>query len=75
MIYSDYSLHPLEVDQSEKDAERALERLRELKATVGGDAGIDRAVFREIVDSTRLFVNLQEIVDKFIDEEFHEQSN
>ena len=75
MIYSDYSLHPRKVDQAEKDAERALKRLRELKAAVSEDAGIDRAVFREIVDSTRLFVNFQEIVDKFIDEEFHEQSN
>ncbi len=75
MIYSDYSLHPLEVDQSEQDSERALERLRELKTTVCGDAGIDSDAFREIVDSTRLFVNLQEIVEKFIDEELHEQSN
>ena len=75
MIYSDYSLHPLEVDQSEQDSERALALLRELKATVCGDAGIDSDAFREIVDSTRLFDNLQEIVDKFLDEELHEQSN
>jgi len=72
MIYSDYSLRPLEVDQSEKDTERALEQLRELKATISGDTGVDRGVFREIVNSTRLFVNLQEIVDRFIDEEFYE---
>ncbi len=72
MIYSDYSLYPLEVDQSEKDAERALERLRELKSAVSEVTGTEEASFREIVDSTRLFINLQEIVDKFIDEEFDE---
>ena len=72
MIYSDYSLHPLEVDQSEKDTERALEKLRELKAAVSSDTGIEPAIFREIVESTRLFVNLQEIVDKYIEEELHE---
>ena len=73
-IYSDYSLHPLEVDQSEKDTERALERLRGLKAIVCGDARVNPDAFREIVDSTRSFVKLQETVDKFIDEELREQS-
>ena len=75
MIYSDYSLHPLKVDQSEKDSKHALERLRELKTTIYGDAKIDAAVFRDVVDSTRLFVGMQETVDRFISEELHEQSN
>jgi len=73
MIYSDYSLNPLDVDQSEKDSERALERLRELKAAICGDTKIDPVAFREIVDSTRLFINLQDTVDRFIKEELHEQ--
>ena len=73
MIYSDYSLNPLGVDQSEKDSERAMERLRELKATIYGDATVDSVAFREIVDSTRFFINLQETVDRFIKEELHEQ--
>ena len=72
MIYSDYSLYPLEVDQSEKDIERALEQLKELKAIIGESSEVDHASFREIVDSTRLFLNLQKTVDKFIDEEFYE---
>ena len=72
MIYSDYSLHPLEVDQSEQDAERALERLRELKETIYGNTKVDPITFREIVNSTRLFVNMQDVVNKFINEEFHE---
>ena len=75
MIYSDYSLHPLKVDQSEKDEKLVLELLKELKATINGNTGVDQATFRDVVNSTRLFVNFQEIVDKFIDKEFHEQSN
>ncbi len=75
MIYSDYSLHPLEVDQSEQDAKRALERLRELKETIYGNAKVDLVTFRGIVDSTRLFVNTQDVVNRFINEELHEQSN
>ena len=72
MIYSDYSLQPYEVDQSEKDGERALEQLRELKAVVFEGAAVDAGAFREIVNSSRLFVNFQEIVDKFIDDELYE---
>lgn len=75
MIYSDYSLHPLEVDQSEQDAERALERLRELKKTIYGNAKVDPIAFREIVNSTRLFINTQDVVNRFFNEELHEQSS
>ena len=75
MIYSDYSLHPLEVDQSEQDAERALECLRELKETIFGNAKVDPITFREIVNSTRLFINMQDVVNRFINEELHEQSS
>ena len=69
MIYSDYSSHPLEVDQSEKDEERALERLRELKVTIFGNADIKPDTFREIVNSTRLFTHVQGVVDRFINKE------
>ena len=73
MIYSDYSLHPLDVSQSEKDRDRALERLRQLKTVIYGDTTVDPVAFREIVDSTRLFIDLQDVVDSFIKEEVHEQ--
>ncbi len=72
MIYSDYSLHPLDVSQSEKDQDRALERLRQLKDIISNDTVIDSAAFREIVNSTRLFIGLQNIVDDFIKEELNE---
>ena len=57
MIYSDYSLHPLDVSQSEKDQDRAREHLRQLKDIISNDTVIDPVVFREIVNSTRLFVD------------------
>lgn len=75
MIYSDYSLNPHEVDQSEKDAQSALKQLMNLKSIVCGDTEVDQATFRAIVDSTRSFINLREIVEKFIEEEFHEQTD
>ena len=73
MIYSDYSLHPLDVSQSEKDRGRALGRLRQLKDVIFGDTTVDASAFREIVNSTRLFIDLQDVVDSFIKDEFHEK--
>ena len=73
MIYSDYSVHPLDVSQSEKDRGRALQCLRQLKTVIYGDSKVDTAAFREIVDSTRLFIDLQDVVESFIKEEFHDQ--
>ena len=75
MIYSDYSLCPREVEQSEKDKESALECLKEIKRALFNDSKIDPDIFRAVVDSTRLFINMQDIVNRFINEEFHEQSN
>ena len=73
MIYSDFSVHPLDVSQSEKDRGRALHRLRQLKTVIYGDTTVDAVAFREIVDSTRLFIDLQDVVESFIKEEFHDQ--
>jgi hypothetical protein len=73
MIYSDYSIQPLEVYQSEKDTKRALEQLKELKKNLCENNRVDALNFRDIVNSTRLFVNHQKVVDKFIEEEFNEQ--
>lgn len=73
MIYSDFSLQPQGIDHSENDAARALDYLKELKAVVNGDATVDSVTFRRIVESTRSFSNMQDIVNRFINDEFSDQ--
>lgn len=75
MIYSDYSLHPRDFEQSEMSNEEAVERLNELKTAIFGDGEIVPETFREIVDSTRIFSGHTDIVEKFISEEVHEQQS
>lgn len=69
MIYSDYSSHPREVSQA-PDSDDALRRLRDLRAALWGDGPGNASAFMEIVRSTRLFEQREEIVDKYIREEF-----
>lgn len=72
-IYSDYSLHPRDFKQSTTEKDQILERLSKLKEAVCTERNVDVATFREIIDSTRLFVGHESIVKIFIEKEFHEQ--
>lgn len=70
MIYSDYSTHAREVNQSTMDEADVLDRLRKLKSAIYGDGPANREAFRQIVRSTRLFDRYVEATEKFIEGAF-----
>lgn len=70
MIYSDFSTHPREVKQLSLGKEDVEERLRALKDILFGSGVTDADVFREVMQSTRLFIDHQSIVEQFISKEF-----
>lgn len=70
MIYSDYSTHPREVNQTAVDREQTLDRLKHLKKVLYGDGPGDPKTFLQIVRSTRLFDGQIETAEKFIAEAF-----
>ena len=69
MIYSDFSTHPKELGQSSLAKEAIMERLRALKDVLFGSGETDAGVFREVMQSTRLFDDYVRIVEQFIAEE------
>lgn len=69
MIYSDYSIHPREVNQMAA-GDHVIERLRALRIALWGDKPGDGKSFREIVKSMRLFELHTVEVEKYIKEEF-----
>ncbi|MCY1163820.1 DNA mismatch repair protein MutL [compost metagenome] len=69
MIYSDYSSHPREVRQAPA-SDDALGNLRNLRDALWGDGPGNASAFIEVIRSTRLFEQCEEIVDKYIREEF-----
>lgn len=68
MIYSDYSVHPREVNQIAA-GDHVIERLRALRIALWGDKPGDEKSFREIVKSMRLFELHAVEVEKYIKEE------
>lgn len=70
MIYSDYSIHPRDVQQSTTDAGTVIDRLKALKNSLFGCSDGDAEGFREVIRSTRLFESHLDIVEDFIREEF-----
>lgn len=70
MIYSDFSTHPREVKQPNLGRTDVEERLRALKNVLFGNGAADADVFREVMQSTRMFVEYKSIVEQFIAEEF-----
>lgn len=70
MIYSDFSINPRDVKQKIIESSEVPGRLMELKKVLFGSGETDVEVFREIIRSSRLFENHNEIVEKFILEEF-----
>lgn len=70
MIYSDFSTNPRDVKQKVIESSEVPGRLMELKKVLFGSGETDVEVFREIIRSTRLLENHNEIVEKFILEEF-----
>ncbi len=72
MIYSDYSSNPRDVDQTSTEGEVVVQRLKQLKETLFGEGAANSNVFREVMISTRMFDHHDEIVEKFIKEEFDE---
>lgn len=70
MIYSDYSLHPREVSQTDEEKDAVLTRLRTLRDAFSGNTTMEAEGFREIVRSTRLFDSHMELAEQFITEEF-----
>jgi hypothetical protein len=72
MIYSDFSSSPREIDQATVKDEMVIQRLRELKETLFKNSTVNLSSFREVMISTRMFEHHEEIVNKFIEEEFDE---
>lgn len=70
MIYSDYSTHPREINQSAVDESQTQERLKSLKKVLYGDGPGDPSIFLQIVRSTHLFDGQIELAEKFISETF-----
>jgi hypothetical protein len=70
MIYSDFSTHPREVKQPTLGGQDVEERLMALRDVLFGNGAADADVFREVMQSTRLFVEHKGIVEQFIAEEF-----
>jgi hypothetical protein len=72
MIYSDFSTNPREIRQSNLAEEDIFERLRALKIALFDNDKGDARSFRQIMESTRMFIDHIEIADKFIGDEFDE---
>lgn len=70
MIYSDYSTNPREVDQHSLEDGSVIKRLQALKETLFNSGQVDLNIFREVTASTRMFSKHQNIIDKFIEENF-----
>lgn len=69
-IYSDYSTDPKDVGYEAIAAEDATEKLRALGwALFNGGSG-DRKAFLQVVKSTHLFDDHEDLVEKFIEEAF-----
>jgi len=69
MIYSDYSTSPREVNQI-PSIQEVKDSLHDLKIALWGDAPGDETAFRDIVRSTRLFNEHNDIVEEYINGEF-----
>lgn len=70
MIYSDFSTHPREVKPPALETKEVLERLKALKKILFDNGEADADVFREVMQSTRMFDSHKDTVKKFIAEEF-----
>jgi hypothetical protein len=66
MIYSDYATNPGKVEHRPVDKDTTLERLRDLHRVLCGDGAANADVFREVVRSTHLFDDNDELVEQFI---------
>ena len=70
MIYSDYSTHPTNVQQSTTEKEAVIEHLRLLKNSLFNGNGGDAEGFRQVMRSTRLFEKYLDIAEDFIRKSF-----
>ncbi|MGH1457219.1 MAG: ATP-binding protein [Alphaproteobacteria bacterium] len=71
MIYSDYSSSPKEIEKSLLSGEEdLLYRLKSMLKIMDGPDGIDREVFESFVFSQKRFCENEDIVLKFISENF-----
>jgi hypothetical protein len=70
MIYSDFSTHPREVKPSALEVQEVLKRLKILKKVLFDNGEADKGVFREVMQSTRMFDSHKKTVEQFITEEF-----
>lgn len=70
MIYSDFSTQPREVKPPALETQEVLERLKALKKILFDNGDTDAGVFREVMQSTRMFDSHKNTVEKFIREEF-----
>lgn len=70
MVYSDFSTKPKDIYQTYIPPEECEKKLHDLKSVFSNGASLDQNSFREIIDSTRMFENHQDIVDKFLNREF-----
>ena len=67
MIYSDYSSSPRSVDQFSIEKNNALSKLAELRKSLFGFDEVDIEIFRQVVDSVRMFDIHKELVEQYIE--------
>lgn len=70
MIYSDFSTRPREVKLPALETQEVLERLKALKMVLFDNSEGDADVFRQVIQSTRMFDAHTTVVEQFIAEEF-----
>ena len=66
MIYSDYSTSPREIYQQFVSEGQVIERLRVLRGHLFNGREVDPDIFREVLQSLRLFSRFKDISERFI---------
>ena len=72
MIYADYSSTPRYIDQISVERDAVVQKLKQLKEILFDGTVADLNSFREVIASTHIFYNYNDIVERFIEEEFNE---
>ena len=69
-IYSDYSTNPREVKRKSISETEAVEKLNDLRQFMFGEGPGDSKAFLQLVQSTHLFDEKMNIVEKFVNRVF-----
>ena len=70
MIYSDFSVSPRDIAQSQVAQDEVMQKLHAIKEIIFSNTTLDATKFREVIESTRIFVDHMPLVERFIEKEF-----